>query len=190
MTISIIVKEIVKMLLPLTDEKYYLKAYQYCYIKDIRKLVKNIIREKNPHFVFQKPRDGFGGPAVAYRLCRYAIRRNPRSGPLHQMDIKYKTPPIDPIYLQIWSLLTKIDEDDPNKLLPVVICKQEIGGSTKEFDPNDSPFQEDDYLTFLIAGFFNRYPELERKAKRERETQMNQLENKAKRERHTEKIEN
>ncbi len=85
-------KECVELLLPVTDERYYQKAFEYSSTQEIRDIVKSFAPDVQDV-------QAFGGPDT-------------------KLYIKYNTPPTDPVGKQLWDLFTILMEKEtsPNTL--------------------------------------------------------------------------
>ena len=94
-------KELIKLLLPVTDKKYYQKAYDYSTDVEIR----NMIKEYDSNLI--EP-SSFGGPK-------------------YKQNIHYETPPTDPLLREYWFALDlyikTVGQQDPNRAMLIVMTK-------------------------------------------------------------------
>lgn len=106
---------LISLLLNITDEKYYQKAYQYGQTEEIRELIREVCLKKN--IVLVDPVDGFGGPQ-------------------YKMKVYYDAPSADadPVVKQVCEILDEyIDKfvKDPNKAMIYIFERMAIVHSTK-----------------------------------------------------------
>ena len=104
---------LVKLLLPLTDSRWYQKAYEYSSSIKIR----NYIQDSNPQLTFTEPLDNvFGGPDYKSKL-------------------HYETAPIHPILNELWHLLEDYIKTvkDPNRAMMYVFQKMGISDAPQHY---------------------------------------------------------
>jgi len=101
---------LVKLLLDVTDKKYYQKAYEYSEDETIR----NMIKEHAPEIEFMDPDNGFGGPT-------------------YKQHVHYETPPRDPLLRQLWELMDIYANrmHDPNRGIFGIFYKMDISDNPK-----------------------------------------------------------
>jgi len=100
-------RELIELLLPITDQKYYQRAYEYC--TDIK--IRDLIKQHSPNIKFIEPNE-FGGPK-------------------YKQKIHYETPPKDPIIRQCWELLGIYIETckDPNRVFEMILTRCSLSDS-------------------------------------------------------------
>lgn len=110
--------DLIRLLLSVTDPRYYQRSYEYSSNGVIRDLVVGAATAKG--VVLVEPQDGFGGPD-------------------EKMERKYNTRPIDPILAQIWELFGIYMElnDDPNNTIEEWWYRQSVGGTTNTCRPEE-----------------------------------------------------
>jgi hypothetical protein len=102
--------DLIRLLLHVTDEKYYQKAYEYSQTEEIRNLFKEVCSVKAPNMILMNSANGFGGPQ-------------------YKMKVHYDTPPADPLLRQVCEILDQyIDKfvKDPNKAIMYVFERMAI----------------------------------------------------------------
>lgn len=121
----------IRLLLPVTDSKYYQKSFEFCKNEKVR----NVFKELCPHMTFVDPPNGFGGP-------------------MDKMHEQYNTPPTDPVLRQFYDILTILEEklDDPNDCFLVILVKTSFSGRTEAI-PDD--FNWDSKLLLFINRLFH-----------------------------------
>jgi ankyrin repeat protein len=60
--------DLIRLLLHVTDEKYYQKAYEYSQTEEIRNLFKEVCSVKAPNMILIDPANGFGGPQYKMKV--------------------------------------------------------------------------------------------------------------------------
>jgi len=97
-------KELIELLLPITDKKYYQRAYEYCTDIEMRNMIKDLAQE----ITFTDPVDGYGGP-------KYKEKQH------------YETPPTNPLIRQCWELvgmyIDTFGKDDPNRAFWMILVR-------------------------------------------------------------------
>jgi ankyrin repeat protein len=109
--------DIIEMLLPVTNDKYYQLAYEYSGDNDLRDMIKRM----TPHIHYNEPTSDFGGP-------------------IYKQYLHYGTPPDDPLAKQVFELI-EIYINGIHPLIPYMLYNNIIMELRNIIDNRDSLYE-------------------------------------------------